>query len=185
MPPKAKLKEKDILNGALEEVREKGFGRLNARDLAKRLSCSTSPIFSCFGNMEGLKEAVVKRGFEIYGVFIEEGLKEEKGFKGVGKAYIRFARREPNLFRLLFMSAKKGTAFPSADPNAPRISDAAAAASELNKEKSEKLYLEMWIFVHGIASMIVTGTAEFTEEQIDCMLTDTFQGIKNKLKEEV
>ena len=62
MPPKAKLKEKDILNGALEEVREKGFGRLNARDLAKRLSCSTSPIFSCFGNMEGLKEAVVKRG---------------------------------------------------------------------------------------------------------------------------
>ena len=62
MPPKAKLKEKDILNGALEEVREKGFGRLNARDLAKLLSCSTSPIFSCFGNMEGLKEAVVKRG---------------------------------------------------------------------------------------------------------------------------
>ncbi len=135
--------------------------------------------------MEGLKEAVVKRGFEIYGVFIEEGLKEEKGFKGVGKAYIRFARREPNLFRLLFMSAKKGAAFPSADPNAPRISAAAAAASELNKEKSEKLYLEMWIFVHGIASMIVTDTAEFTEEQIDCMLTDAFQGIKNKLKEEV
>lgn len=55
----------------------------------------------------------------------------------------------------------------------------------MNKEKSEKLYLEMWIFVHGIASMIVTGTAEFTEEQIDCMLTDAFQGIKNKLKEEV
>ena len=89
------------------------------------------------------------------------------------------------MFRLLFMSAKKGAAFPSADPNAPRISAAAAAASELNKEKSEKLYLEMWIFVHGIASMIVTGTAEFTEEQIDCMLTDAFQGIKNKLKEEV
>lgn len=185
MPPKAKLKEKDILNGALEEVREKGFGSLNARALAKRLGCSTFPIFSCFGNMEGLKEAIVKKILEIYGAFIEEGLKEKKGFKGVGKAYIRFARREPNLFRLLFMSAKEGAAFPSADPNAPRISDAAATASELNKEKTEKLYLEMWIFVHGIAAMIVTGTAEFTEEQIDCMLTDVFQGVKNKLKEEV
>ena len=36
MPPKAKLKEKDILNGALEEVREKGSRPTASRNSLER-----------------------------------------------------------------------------------------------------------------------------------------------------
>lgn len=185
MPPKAKITREKIIEAALDEVRENGFGALNARSLAARLECSTSPVFSCFGSMEEVKEEVVRHATEIYSAFIDKGLKEEKSFKGVGKAYIRFAYVEPQLFRLLFMSSRKNVAaLPGADPNNVRITEAAAAASGMDKDKVKKLYLEMWIFVHGIATMGVTGTLEFTAAEISNMLTDAYQGIKRKLEEE-
>jgi len=61
---------------------------------------------------------------------------------------------------------------------------AAGGASGLSREKVKKLYLEMWIFTHGIAVMLATKIADFTEEEISGMLTDAFMGIKNKLKGE-
>lgn len=54
----------------------------------------------------------------------------------------------------------------------------------MSREKVKKLYLEMWIFTHGIAVMLATKIADFTEEEISGMLTDAFMGIKNKLKGE-
>lgn len=184
MPPKAKLDREKIINAALDEVRECGVEGLNARRLAARLKCSTTPVFSCFGSMEEVKAEVVRRANGIYTAFIDEGLAEEKSFKGVGKGYIRFAYAEPQLFRLLFMAPQKnGAALPEADPNSVRIGEAAAAASGLDRAKAKKLYMEMWIFVHGIATMSVTGTLEFSEEEIGAMLTDAFRGIKNSLEE--
>ena len=36
----------------------------------------------------------------------------------------------------------------------------------------------MWIFTHGIASMVATGTVAFTDEQIEELLTDTVRQMK-------
>lgn len=185
MPPRAKLTREKITEAAVEEVRAHGYESLNARSLAARLGCSTSPIFSCFKNMEEVKGEVIRRATEVYSSFIEEGLTKTMPFKGVGHGYIRFAKAEPQLFRLLFMTSRdKAAALPAADPNSPRVTDAAAAASGLSRENVKKLYLEMWIFVHGIAVMLATKVVDFTEEEISRMLTDAFIGIKNKLKGE-
>ena len=185
MPPKAKLTKEQIIESAVEEVRACGYEALNARSLASRLGCSTTPIFSCFKNMEEVKKEVVRRATEVYSSFIDEGLAKTMPFKGVGQGYIRFAKAEPQLFQLLFMTSHdKAAALPAADPNSPRVADAAEAASGLSREKVKKLYLEMWIFTHGIAVMLATKIADFTEEEISSMLTDAFMGIKNKLKGE-
>ncbi len=185
MPPTAKLKREEIVEAALEEVRERGMEALNARSLAGRLNCSTTPIFSCFKNMEEVKEAVVERATAFYTEFIDEGLTEEKRFKGAGKGYIRFAREEPQLFKILFMTPRRVLpALPEIDPNYERVEAAAAESSGLSPEKVKKLYFELWIFTHGIAAMLVTKTLDFTEEEIGSMLTDCFLGIKNKLEKD-
>ena len=58
MPPKTKRGKKEIIVAALDEVRENGFLKLNVRAIARRLDCSTMPIFSVFSGMDELKKAV-------------------------------------------------------------------------------------------------------------------------------
>ena len=46
MPQKTKIEKQDIILAALDIVRKDGMAALNAREVAKRLQCSTQPIFS-------------------------------------------------------------------------------------------------------------------------------------------
>ena len=53
-------------------------------------------------------------------------------------------------------------------------------ANGITKEKAELMHLEMWVFVHGIATMIATSFVEFEWGLISSMLSDIYQGLKNK-----
>ena len=61
MPPAIRYDRQQILEAALALVREEGAEALNARAVAKRLGCSTQPIFRAFANMDELKLAWSKR----------------------------------------------------------------------------------------------------------------------------
>ena len=61
MPPKAKFTRNEIVDTAYELVREQGAEALTAREVAKGLGTSPSPIFALFRDMEELKTAVKER----------------------------------------------------------------------------------------------------------------------------
>lgn len=46
MPPKAKFTKEQIVNAALDIIRENGTSELTARALGKRLGSSACPIFT-------------------------------------------------------------------------------------------------------------------------------------------
>ena len=182
MPPKTKRGRKEIIEAALEEVRENGFLKLNVRAVARRLECSTMPIFSVFSGMEELKKAVVDEMVALYESYIEKGLLEEKPFKGVGRAYIRFAKEEPKFFEALFMSEKGAIKeLPAIDPTLVRVIAVAEGSSGLQGKRAEKIHQEMWIFVHGVATMYATNSFVWEESAVDEMLTDVFLGLKERL----
>ena len=52
MPPKIKITKEEIVDTALNLVREAGEQALNARSIAAKLKCSTQPVFSNFETME-------------------------------------------------------------------------------------------------------------------------------------
>ena len=43
-------------------------------------------------------------------------------------------------------------------------------------------HLEMWVYVHGIAAMIATDYLDWDEELISRMLTDAYEGMKERYK---
>ena len=56
MPPKKEdHKRTDFRKNAFDMVHEEGIDSLNARALAKKLNCSTMPIFQSFQDMRDLK----------------------------------------------------------------------------------------------------------------------------------
>ncbi len=185
MPPVQKTGKDEIINAAFDIVRKAGFCNLNARAIAKKLGVSTQPIFSNFKNMEDLKMEIVRKASSFYFAMLEGEEKSGKypPYKARGMGYIRFAKEERNLFRLLFMD-KRGpdVKFPTDDATKEivLISDTLSFTGD----KASRMHALLWFFVHGIASLIVTESLEISEEDISAALTDTYLGLKSRFSDE-
>ncbi len=178
MPPRMKVTKTEIIDSALTLVRKGGMEGLNARNIAAALGCSTQPIFSNFTSMEELYGAVLKGAYDLYFAYLqrEEGSGKYPQYKSFGMGYIRFAKEERELFKLLFMQDRKGKSMPTGDFDASV--DMIMGANGISKEKATLIHLEMWTCVHGIASMIATSFWDLEESLISEMITDVYQGIR-------
>ncbi|MBQ8850309.1 MAG: TetR/AcrR family transcriptional regulator [Clostridia bacterium] len=185
MPPKANLTKEKIAEKAFEILRSEGYDALNARYLAASLGVSTMPLFHYYENMDEIKIAAITLGVEKYCRYMEDGMGEEFPFKGIGKAYIKFAKEEPKLFKIFFMTADdKVIGVPKKDPKYGAAFDIASNIMNGNQDEGSRILKSMWIFVHGIASLEATGKTTFDEFEVNDMLSDVFWGLKNQLKSE-
>lgn len=188
MPNKIKVTKEDIINSALAITRKEGISNVNARRIAKELHCSIQPIYYYFSTMDNLRDQIVLEAKKVYNSFILESKNDPNNtpFKAVGIAYIKFASREPNLFKLLFMSHlnNKFGINSNIDDNYEYI----LSTIDAPKEDAKRIYEALWITTHGIATMIVTGFMKLSPEEISNILTSVYRGLillVQKEKEEV
>lgn len=98
-----KITSEEIIESALNFIKEKGYENLNARSLASHLKCSTQPIYFQFQNMNDLKLNVLKKAKEHYETYILTNLKKENTiFMGCLKGMINYAKEYKTSF-LLFL----------------------------------------------------------------------------------
>ena len=179
MPPKVKITKEDIINTAVELVRMSGEQAINARSIAASLNCSTQPIFSNFVTMEELQSAVISNAYERYLGFINREVASEKypKYKAFGMAYVRFAKEEKELFKLLFMRDRTSEEL-STSPDFEESVQMIMSANGVTREKATLIHLELWTCVHGIGTMLATSFLSLEWELISNMLTDVYQGIR-------
>lgn len=185
MPPKVKITKSDIIEKALCAVRRSGVGAVNARSIAEALGCSTQPIFSNFATMDELMHEVSAAAYSRYLQFLQNEDKTGKypRYKAFGMAYIRFAREEKELFKLLFMCDRKKNEITSYEDFDASV-DMVMQYCGISRERAKLFHLELWSCVHGIASMLVTSFLDLEEELISNMITDVFMGLKKRYAEE-
>ena len=178
MPPKVKITKEEIVQTAVELVRANGEQAINARAIAAALNCSTQPVFSNFRSMEELREAVILTAYERYLGFLEREGKSGKypQYKAFGMAYVRFAKEEKELFKLLFMRDRSGEDLsPSVDFE--KSVQMIMKANGVTEETARLIHMEVWTCVHGIGTMIATSFLPLEWELISDMLTDVYRGI--------
>ena len=183
MPPLVKVTREAILEAAVELVRQGGPGMLNARAIATKLGCSTQPVFSNYATMEALRRDVIRRGMEIWQARTAQAMKsgEYPPYKASGMAYIRFAREEKELFRLCFMRPRQSKEV--AEGSLPEAVVAVIMEGlGLTREEALAFHLQMWIYVHGIATMLATGYLDWDEETAGNLLTEAYQGARLRLE---
>jgi AcrR family transcriptional regulator len=182
MPPKVKVQRTDIINAAISLVREGGEASLNARDVAARLNCSTQPIFSNFADMESLKCAVIKEAEAIFERSMNEEILSGKypPYKASGMAYIKFAKEERELFRLLYMRSREIEKEDEGSGLWDMMGGLVRENTGLSGDAVNLFHLEMWSCVHGIAVMMATGYFELDWETVSRILTDVYQGLKKR-----
>lgn len=94
MPPKPIVNKQDILNAAIQLVRENGMESINARSLAKIINCSTKPLFRVYKNMEELKKDILEELYNYYNNFMNSRMKDKNKLLNQGIAYIEFAQKK-------------------------------------------------------------------------------------------
>jgi len=189
MPPKAKFTREQIIDAAINIVREDGFEALTSRALGAYLGSSARPIFTVFKNMEEVQQAVMDSAKTLYKEYVDKGLGQEHPFKGVGTQYILFSINEPKLFHLLFMTEQKQVTnlsgvLPLIDESYARILSSIQDDYGISETPAKRLYHHLWIYTHGIASLCATKMCRFTPEEISLMVTEVFTSVFEKIKRE-
>lgn len=178
LPAKKVVTKEDILKAAVDIVRENGIEALNMRTLAQRCNCSTQPIYLSFNGIDELKEELLKVIGDIFDKRIEReiALGKYPPYKAVGMGYIAFAMEDKQLFKYLLM--RKRTTESDWDKNSFDKSTFMIMKNfGLYKDEASKLHTQMWLFVHGIATMLATGYLNWDEQMISEMISEIFKGL--------
>ena len=187
MPPKAKFSREEIIDAAIDIVREDGFDALTSRALGTKLGSSARPIFTVFQNMEEVQQEVIITAKQKYREYISKGLSQDLAFKGVGMEYILFSINEPKLFQLLFMTEQPQIpdltgVLPLIDDSYEQILRSIQSGYEIDKSSAEILYRHLWIYTHGIATLCATNMCRFTDEEISSMIRQVCISILKSIK---
>lgn len=182
MPPKFRYTREEMIAAALELVRQGGKDALTARALGAKLGCSAKPIFGLFRNMEELEGEVIAAADAYYQKYLVQKMQEGQypPYKASGMAYIRFAKGERELFRLLFMRDRSGEIIGENLEEIRPLLDLIRKNTGLSEREAYLFHLEMWIYVHGIATMLATSYLEWDAEFISNTLTDSYQGLRHR-----
>ena len=180
MPPKVKFTREQIITAALNVTRKNGIVGLTARGLAAELGSSAKPIFGLFQNMEEVQKEVIVAANALYQSYISRGMTEGKypPYKASGIAYIQFAKEEKELFKLLFMRDRTGEKIEENREEIRPMLNIIMKNLGISEDEARVFHLELWLYVHGIATMIATNYLDWDIEFISNALTDAFEGLK-------
>ena len=167
MPAKAKVTKEMIVDAAFSIARQAGAENINARTVSERLHCSTQPVMYHFATIEELKRTVYARADVYHSEYLMNMKKPPRGAAlGIGMNYIRFAIEEPHLFRFLFQSDYFGG----------KTLLELIEALDMRLEQTKKVFLTVFLFAHGYASIIANNALKYDEELIHSQLERAYRG---------
>ncbi len=181
MPTQIKISKEMILDAAFDIVRLQGMEKLSNRELANKLKCSIRPIYYQFENVKDLQKELYKKIEKYFYKFLLDNMVDGiPQYKQIGINYIKFAKKEKKLFQTLFMNETGQTpnAFVSkAGDDYKKIAEFVKISTNLNDGDIKDFHTKMWIFCHGIASLVANNTIILTDEQIKQLLSYEFQAL--------
>ena len=187
MPPKAKFTKEQITKAALGVVSEKGAQALTAKELGAALGTSTTPIFTVFNSMQEVQDAVMLAAMERFEEYAHKAAHLGPVFKQVGMQMILFAKEEPKLYQLIFMSSiSEAQTFDDIYAHLGSVADECLNVLQkdydLSKDNAKTLFEHVWIHTFGIGALCATGMCDFSHEQIAEMLTQDFTAMMMLMK---
>lgn len=177
--PEQRVDRERVLDAALAIVREQGETALSARAVAQRAGCSVQPLYSLFGDMDGLVRALYEHARAWVAAYNREHEHDGKNpFESNGLSHLRLARTERNLFHFLYLSPHMeaiGFGEVYASVSLPEVQRCIEELGHLSPEDAHELYLNMIVYVHGMAAMLATG-ASLTDDELLARMDTAFRG---------
>lgn len=192
MPPTPKIKKEMIINAGKEVIQSDGIENLNVRKIALKLNCSTQPIMYHYKTVAELKSDIYNEIDRYHSSYIMNTENSSLNpMLSIGIRYILFAYEEKNYFKFLFQSNKFSNMsfeglFDDDNDELSVIYTTLAQEAHITHLQSKELFANLFIMVHGLASLLANNAMEYDEKYCIRILENTFNSlIKNYAQENI
>ena len=162
MARKTQITKDVILEASFQMLLREGYDAINITTLAKEIGCSTQPIAWQFGSMDGLREELLQYCLTfLKDKFTIEGEDAEHILEKIAEHYVDMALDYPNLYKYIYMSERDGKMIGQVThdlraDNYAKMVQILAQEKHITEEAAERYIINLQLYVHGIASYIVS-----------------------------
>ena len=169
MPAVRKVSKEQIIDAAVDVLRDDGFSAINARGVAKKLGCSTQPIYFSFRNMEELKAALTERAIQMHTQRVRDSLRIHEGndsrYSSYGMGFVKFAAEEKQLFRWLYLEGEQLGPYQN-DVLTSEVISVITEEFGYEEDVARRLHQDMVYFTYGLAILANTDHLHLTEAEL-------------------
>lgn len=160
MPYPSKTDRETILAAAMDQVSRDGVQKLAIRGLAASLGLAPNALYRYFANLAALKSALAEESrCRLLEVLRKAAGKKppEEAIRSIARAYVRFAREQPQVFSLTLMpSAPDETEGEAAHVRSWRFV-LGQAARIYGEKRAPEAAVALWAFLHGMTALEAAG----------------------------
>jgi AcrR family transcriptional regulator len=159
-----------LLEGAARLLAEEGPSALTLRRVAAEADTSTMAVYTHFGSMPDLADAVIGEGFARLAALLAAVPRTDDAINdlvGLSNAYLTHARQNPHLYAVMFGSASLGRHRPRTVDERDRgrytfeeiVQTARRAVEQGRLRPAEPLAIatQLWTAMHGYVMLDVGG----------------------------
>ena len=173
-------KREKLLNAAQETLDERGPHDMSLRAVARAAGCAPATIYEYFDSLFALLDALAERPRSELRAYLAAAAADSTDMAGdlmirLAMAYVRFARRRPKAFRLIFetLAPSQSTDRKPTDLH-PMIESLLTAAragrmsGEIHPDDSpERIAWGLWALAHGIATLRASASQQSSTDSDD------------------
>ena len=162
-----------LIEAGLTLLEARAADDLGLREVARAVGVSPTAIYRHFPDKRALMLALAEEGLARLAA-AQRAASEAAGggvagFSATGAAYVRFARANPALFRLIFANSGKADLL-AGQPEDEAFAFLRANATALAKEvggDAQVVALQAWAIAHGLAMLMLDGQVTVDDGLID------------------
>lgn len=159
-----------MLNAGVQALEQADVKGLSLRGLARTVGVSATAVYRHFPDKGALLDALAQTGVDQLASWqraATASVSPDEAFTATGRAYVRWALANPALFRLAFsQSCQVGsTVFGESDAAHMLRENALQLAGDA--QGAERLIIQAWSVVHGLAMLMLDGQLPHDDALID------------------
>lgn len=184
----------EVAEAAIELAEENGWSYVSIRRIAEAIEYSTTKIYDLFENKDHLVLELLRRGFDMLAVQLEQSRKSNADpfdqILAVTNAYCQFAWNNGAYYRIMY--GMDGVPFGVKETwqEGLRIGDIVQETLKLllpfeNDEQLEQHVYILWGTLHGICSIFLAGRLYGGKEQAEKLVKQAVITYLDQYKEKV
>ena len=191
MARRIQISREIILSTAFQKLVRDGYSSINITSLAQEIGCSTQPIAWHFGNMDGLRDALLQHSLNyMRDHFTLSGDTTTTMLAEIQRKYINLAFDSPNLYKYLYMTNQDRAQTEEVIqalrfPNYEKILSLLQQEYGVSRKAAERYLLDLQLYVHGIASCAVARIPFSFKEDVMAMIHDANEAFLEKMMKTV
>ncbi|MBC8166365.1 MAG: TetR/AcrR family transcriptional regulator [Bryobacteraceae bacterium] len=155
MPYPSKTDRPTILATAMDQVSQHGIDKLAIRSVAAALGLAPNALYRYFSNLAALEAALAEESRHRLQEVLQRaaGKKSpEEAIRSIAKAYVRFAREQPQVFSLTLMPSTTETEGDAAHVQMWSFV-LGHVAGIYGEKKAPEAAVALWAFLHGMTAL--------------------------------